>query len=145
MPAVVRAGIEMAFLDAAGKALNRPVYTLLGGKVRDRIESAASSLPVPQPGWKTGRWDSAQAMLDRAQELVARYGFRVLKFKGGVLPPNEELAALRLLKKHMPGSPLRWDPNAAWSVETSIRIGRRLLDEQIDLEYLEDPPQILKV
>ena len=37
VPAVVRAGIEMAFLDAAGKALNRPVYTLLGGQVRDRI------------------------------------------------------------------------------------------------------------
>src|SRR5688572_20662798 len=34
VPAIVRAGIEMACLDAAGKALNRPVYSLLGGKVR---------------------------------------------------------------------------------------------------------------
>jgi L-alanine-DL-glutamate epimerase-like enolase superfamily enzyme len=31
----------MAFLDAAGKALNRPVYSLLGGAVRDRVETAA--------------------------------------------------------------------------------------------------------
>src|SRR5690606_18561411 len=62
-----------------------------------------------------------------------------LKFKGGVLPPAEELKALRLLKAEMPGCPLRWDPNAAWSVETAIRIGRKLLAEGIDLEYLEDP------
>ena len=41
VPAVVRAGIEMAFLDAAGKALKRPVYSLLGGAVRDRVETAA--------------------------------------------------------------------------------------------------------
>ena len=31
VPAVVRGGIEMACLDAAGKALGRPVYSLLGG------------------------------------------------------------------------------------------------------------------
>ena len=30
-------------------------------------------------------------------------------------------------------------PMPAWSVESSIRIGRKLLSEQIDLEYLEDP------
>ena len=140
VPAVVRAGIEMAFLDAAGKALNRPVYTLLGGKVRDRIEVAAYLFyRYRSQDGKLGGEDSAETVLERARDLVDRYGFRVLKFKGGVLPPAEELKALRLLKAELPDCPLRWDPNAAWSVETSIRIGRRLLDEEIDLEYLEDP------
>jgi glucarate dehydratase len=140
VPAVVRAGIEMAFLDAAGKALNRPVYTLLGGKVRDRIEVAAYLFfRYRSEDGKVGGEDGAEAMLERARDLVDRFGFRVLKFKGGVLPPQEELKALRLLKSEMPGCLLRWDPNAAWSVETSIRVGRRLLDEEIDLEYLEDP------
>src|ERR1700712_5659973 len=41
VPAVVRAGIEMGCLDAAGKALNLPVYKLLGGKTRDSIETSA--------------------------------------------------------------------------------------------------------
>ena len=41
VPAVVRAGIEMACLDAAGKALKRPVCSLLGGKIRDEVEVAA--------------------------------------------------------------------------------------------------------
>jgi hypothetical protein len=40
---------------------------------------------------------------------------------------------------YFPDARLRWDPNAAWSVETSIRTGARLLSEGIDLEYLEDP------
>ena len=32
VPAIARAGIEMAFLDAAGKALNRPIHSILGGR-----------------------------------------------------------------------------------------------------------------
>jgi glucarate dehydratase len=78
-------------------------------------------------------------MLDRARDLVGRYGFRVLKLKGGVLPPKQELAALRLLRKHFPEALIRWDPNAAWSVETSLWVLRALRAEGIDLEYLEDP------
>lgn len=140
VPAVVRAGIEMAFLDAAGKALNRPVYSLLGGKVRDRIETAAYLFyRYPSDDGALGGELSEESMLQRTHELIERHGFRVIKFKGGVLPPAEEFKLLRLLKKHLPDCPLRWDPNAAWSVETSIRIGRKLLAEGIDLEYLEDP------
>src|ERR1044071_2243886 len=41
VPPVVRAGIEMACLDAAGKALGKPIHALLGGKVRDKIEMSA--------------------------------------------------------------------------------------------------------
>ena len=41
MPLGLRGGIETACLDAAGKALGVPVWALLGGAVRDRIEVAA--------------------------------------------------------------------------------------------------------
>jgi len=41
IPAFLRGGIEMAFLAAAGKALKAPLCTLLGGKIRERIETAA--------------------------------------------------------------------------------------------------------
>lgn len=34
----IAAGIEMAFYDIVGKALDTPVYNLLGGKVRDMLE-----------------------------------------------------------------------------------------------------------
>jgi glucarate dehydratase len=140
VPAVVRAGIEMACLDAAGKALRRPVCSLLGGRIRDRIEVAAYLFyRYKSEDGRTGGEDSPESMLARTTELVERHGFRVLKLKGGVLPPQQELAAIRLLRRHFPDSPIRWDPNAAWSVETSLSVLRALRAEGISLEYLEDP------
>jgi glucarate dehydratase len=56
-----------------------------------------------------------------------------------VAPPNEEFQLVAALRQAFSNTELRWDPNAAWSVETSIRIGQRLLAAGIDLEYLEDP------
>jgi glucarate dehydratase len=138
VPAVVRAGIEMAFLDAAGKALNKPVYALLGGKVRDRIEASAY-LFYRYRGNNGGGEGSPEAIVDRAVELREKHGFKALKLKGGVYSPEQELRAISLLRKQFPDSPIRWDPNAAWSVETSIRMGRKLLADGLDLEYLEDP------
>jgi glucarate dehydratase len=140
VPAVVRAGIEMAFLDAAGKALNRSVSSLLGGRVRDHVELAAYLFyRYEDADGKVGGEDSPERIVERARRLAAQHGFRVIKLKGGVFPPEQELEAIRLLRQAFPQSPLRWDPNAAWSVETSIRVGRKLLHDGIELEYLEDP------
>jgi len=140
VPAIVRAGIEMACLDAAGKALNRPIHSLLGGKVRDRVETAAYLFyRYKSADGRCGGEDSPQSLVQRCQELVEKHGFRVLKLKGGVLPPAQEIETIRMLREAFPQSPIRWDPNAAWSVETSIKIGRKLLHDGIELEYLEDP------
>ena len=140
VPAVVRAGIEMACLDAAGKTLQLPVYKLLGGGTRDRIETSAYLFyRYHDPTGTIGGELSHASMLERTRQLVRDHGFRVIKYKGGVLPPEEEFECLRLLRNAFPDAKLRWDPNAAWSVETSIRMGQRLLAEGIELEYLEDP------
>ncbi len=144
VPAVARAGIEMACLDAAGKALNRPVHALLGGAVRERVEVAGYLFFRYQGEHGVGGENSPEAMLARAEELVQRYGFTTLKLKGGVLPPYEELRALRLMRERFPESLLRWDPNAGWSVETAMRVAKRLDAEGLDLEYLEDPTAALE-
>jgi glucarate dehydratase len=140
IPATLRAGIEMACLDAAGKALGRPVHSLLGGKIRDRVEVAAYVFyrhrdPVSGLG---GEGDPA-AIVTRTEALVDAHGFRVIKLKGGVLPPECELQALLALRDRFPEAPLRWDPNAAWSVPTSLLVLERLRQERLALEYLEDP------
>jgi len=139
IPAVARAGIEMAFLDAAGKALNRPVHSLLGGATRERIETAAYLFFRYKGETGAGGESSAEAMVARAEELIERHGFRVLKLKGGVLPPKVEFEVIERLRNRFPESPLRWDPNAGWSMETSMQVLRRLRAENIELEYLEDP------
>lgn len=140
VPAVVRAGIEMACLDAAGKALGVPVHKLLGGKVRDKIETSAYLFYRYKDSTGTiGGENDLASMMERTHQLVRDYGFRAIKLKGGVLPPEQEFKLMLALRDAYPDAPLRWDPNAAWSVETSIRIGRRLLASEIDLEYMEDP------
>ncbi|MEU7039932.1 glucarate dehydratase family protein [Streptomyces varsoviensis] len=142
----VVSAFEVACLDALGKTLGLPVHTLLGGKVRDRVEYSAylfyrwAAHPA-RPAFETPEddWGAAldpSGIVDQARRFADAYGFRSFKLKGGVFPPDEEIAAVRALAAAFPGQPLRLDPNGAWSVETSLRVARELRDV---LEYLEDP------
>lgn len=140
----VVSGFEVACLDALGKALGLPVHALLGGKVRDTVEYSAYLFykwaDHPE-GVVSERddWDAAldpAGVVEQARRFKERYGFTSFKLKGGVFPPDEEVAAIRALAGAFPGHPLRLDPNGAWSVETSLKVADALGDV---LEYLEDP------
>ncbi|MFG2970711.1 glucarate dehydratase family protein [Streptomyces sp. NPDC048288] len=138
--------VEVACLDAQGKLLGRPVSDLLGGAVRDSVPFAAylfykwAEHPAldgrPAVGDDWGEALDPAGVVAQARLMQERYGFRSFKLKGGVFPPDEEIAAIRALAEAFPGQPLRLDPNVAWSVETSEYVARELADV---LEYLEDP------
>ncbi|MER6094119.1 glucarate dehydratase family protein [Streptomyces bluensis] len=140
----VVSGFEVACLDALGKALGLPVHALLGGKVRDAVEYSAylfykyaahpEGVPCEKDDW--GAAVDPAGVVEQARKFKERYGFTSFKLKGGVFPPDEEIAAVRALAEAFPGHPLRLDPNGAWSVETSIKVADALRDV---LEYLEDP------
>ena len=129
-------------LDLQGQAIGRPVWALLGGKVRDTVPF--SGVPVLQVGRASRRGAGrlrrgARPGRDRRPGPAdgrPRTASSSIKLKGGVFPPDEEIAAIRALREAFPEHPLRLDPNAAWTVETSLR-GRRA-DRGL-LEYLEDP------
>jgi glucarate dehydratase len=129
--------IEVACLDAIGRATKRPVVDLLGGRVRDRIPFAAYLFFKHAGDDPWGEVLTPEAVVGEARTMVERYGYRSVKLKGGVLEPDLEAEAiLRLREAFGPNVPLRLDPNAAWSIATSLRIGKRL---EGGLEYLEDP------
>ncbi|GAA2271104.1 glucarate dehydratase family protein [Streptomyces hawaiiensis] len=140
----VLSGFEVACLDALGKALGLPVHALLGGKVRDAVEYSAylfykwaghpEGVPAEKDDW--GAALDPAGVVEQARRFTERYGFTSFKLKGGVFPPDEEIAAVKALAEAFPGHPLRLDPNGAWSVETSLAVARELGDV---LEYLEDP------
>ncbi|WP_329339391.1 glucarate dehydratase family protein [Streptomyces sp. NBC_00663] len=140
----VVSGFEVACLDALGKALGLPVHTLLGGKVRDAVEYSAYLFYkwADHPAGVAAEKDDWGAAVDpagvvaQARLFKERYGFTSFKLKGGVFPPDEEIAAVRALAEAFPGHPLRLDPNGAWSVATSLTVAQELADV---LEYLEDP------
>ncbi|WP_405726095.1 glucarate dehydratase family protein [Streptomyces sp. NBC_00028] len=138
--------VEVACLDAQGKLLGRPVSDLLGGTVRDTVPFAAylfykwAEHPALDGRAAIGDdWGEAldpAGIVEQARLMQQRYGFSSFKLKGGVFPPDEEIAAIRALAEAFPGRPLRLDPNTAWTPETSRYVARELDGV---LEYLEDP------
>ena len=147
VPSVSRAALsafapfEVACLDAQGRAVGVPVAELLGGAVRDAVPFAAY-LFYKWEGHPGSDPDEFGAALDpdgvvaQARAMVDQYGFTSLKLKGGAFPPAEEVEAIRALRTEFPHHPLRLDPNAAWSVPTSVKVAGELAGV---LEYLEDP------
>lgn len=147
--------IEVACLDVVGKATGRPVCDLLGGRVRDAVDFSAYLFykhggaggafgfeldPHASDEWAMARQAealSAETLVAQAQAMVKEFGFKSLKLKAGVLPPEEEVRTILLLREAFgPDTPLRIDPNANWSLETSVRYGKQM--EGV-LEYYEDP------
>ena len=150
----VYSALDVACLDIQGKAFGVPVAALLGGVVRERVpysaylfykyEGAGGALAFgtdpDATGWAAARQAAAldpAGVVAQAQAMVKEFGFESIKLKGGVFEPAQEVAAMKALHEAFgPGVPLRLDPNALWTVETSIKYGREM--EGI-LEYLEDP------
>ncbi|MFE2579421.1 glucarate dehydratase family protein [Streptomyces sp. NPDC059378] len=140
----VVSAFEVACLDALGKALGLPVHALLGGKVRDTVEYSAYlfykwAAHPEGTACEKDDWGAAldpAGIVEQARRFTERHGFTSFKLKGGVFPPDQEIAAVRALAEAFPGHPLRLDPNGAWSVATSLRVA-----EEVGglLEYLEDP------
>ena len=131
------AGIEFALLDIQGKALNRSVCDLLGGRIRDEV-AFAGYLFYRYPNEKgAGEVSNAEQMVAFAKSLVSQYGFKSLKYKNGVLPPDEEIDTFIALRKAFPKHRIRLDPNAVWTITTAVDVARRLHD--YNMEYLEDP------
>jgi glucarate dehydratase len=74
------AGIELALWDIAGKHAGKPVYELLGGKLREAAEFAAYGYPIdPDSGIPESAIPATLAAL--AAESVATSGARVFEFK----------------------------------------------------------------
>nr|WP_145486857.1 MULTISPECIES: glucarate dehydratase family protein [Streptomyces] len=132
---------EVACLDIQGKAAGRPVSDLLGGAVRDQVPFSAYLFYkwAGHPGDEPDAWGAAldpEGIVAQARRMIDGYGFTAIKLKGGVFRPEEEIEAVRALREAFPDRPLRLDPNAAWTVDTSLMVARELDGV---LEYLEDP------
>lgn len=144
--AAVFGAFEVAALDIQGHATGRSVSELLGGTVRDDVPFSAYLFYkwAEHPALDgrpaiTDEWGAAmdpEGIVRQARKMIAEYGFKSIKLKGGVFPPAQEIEAIQALRTEFPDLPLRLDPNTAWTVETS-----RWVAEQTDglLEYLEDP------
>lgn len=143
------AALETACLDLIGKSIGAAVCDLIGGRVRDAVPFSAYPFYKHVGGGGEGddtRQDeygealTPEGLVAQVRQMIAQYGFRDIKFKAGVLEPEIEIETVRQLHAEF-GLPVRMDPNSAWTVETSIQVGRELRRE-LGPEtggYLEDP------
>ncbi|WP_371439114.1 glucarate dehydratase family protein [Polaromonas sp.] len=139
----VISAMEVAMLDLQGQILGLPICDLLGGAVRSEVPYSAylfykyaehAGKPYAPDAW--GEAVTPAQIVRQAQMMVAQYGFKSIKLKGGVFDPAQEIAAMKALRQAFPGLPLRLDPNANWSLQTSIAAAKELDGL---LEYYEDP------
>jgi len=149
--------VEMAMLDLLGKFMGLPMCALLGnGQQRDRVRflgylfyvsdcaRARPDLPYRDEGDSDDPWFrlrntemlTPEAIVEQAETLQAKYGFRDFKLKGGVLPCGEEMEAVKALKRRFPEGNINIDPNGAWRLEEAIVACR---DAKWALSYAEDP------
>ncbi|NQZ77768.1 MAG: mandelate racemase [Ekhidna sp.] len=135
----VHAALEFACMDIMGKKLGVRACDLLGGSVREEVEFA-SYLFFRYLNEKTGLGGEEQAdeMAIHAKALHDSHGFTSHKLKAGVFHPDHEVEVFQALSDAFPKNhSFRIDPNAAWSVEDSIRIGQAI--EHINNDFFEDP------
>lgn len=143
------AAIELACLDLIGKAVGKPICDLVGGRARDKAPFSAYLFYKHGGGGGLGddaREDEYGECLDpksivrQAKQMIDRYGFKEIKLKGGVLDPAAEIASIHALREEFGSEyPLRIDPNCAWSIETSVEVGKALRNDLTGGGYLEDP------
>ena len=132
------AAVEFACLDLLGQRWGVPVSDILGGRLRDRVPFAAYLFfRYADARDGSGEVRTVEQLVAEARALKAQYGFATHKLKGGVFPPDYELACYRAVAEALPGDRLRFDPNSVWSTEQAIRFGRAI--EDLNNDYLEDP------
>jgi len=124
--------IDIALWDIRGKALNQPLWKLLGGS-RQRVATYASGA--------LRRNLSLNEVVAAAGRLKDK-GFREMKTQlalpGDTSPAKEVERMVRVREAIGPDIKLMCDINQRWRVEQAIDIGKRVEDAGVGLFWLED-------
>ena len=121
-----KAAVDVALHDAWARSLGVPLTEALGGSV-------AEALPTDM----TISLEEPDRMALHAGEAV-QAGFTVLKIKLGS-NWEADLVRLRAVREAAPSATFRLDANQGWDVKSAIRIIRRIEDEGLPVDLVEQP------
>ena len=119
-----KGAIDIALHDLNGKSIGMPIYRMLGGPYRDKVELV----------WMVGLMSNEEMvaeMLEKAAE-----GFKSFKVKGGIDPQNDIDLLLQMHEKAPKGVKLYIDANMGYDRETAYRVIHALEDV---LDCVEEP------
>ncbi|GAB3419743.1 enolase C-terminal domain-like protein [Haloparvum alkalitolerans] len=143
------AAVETACWDIAGKALEKPVYELLGGSTAPEQTTAMNADAADRESgtdrdvefaFCLGILPPAESRA-KAREAVDA-GFSVLKTKAG-RDWQQDVARIEAMHDEVDGAlEFRLDPNQGWSLDQAVRVGAALEDSGIYLQYMEQPIRV---
>lgn len=122
-----KTAIDIACYDAAGKRLDTPASTLLGGRVRDRI----------LVGQSIGIKETDQAVED-ARTYVEEWGFNSIKVKVGTDPETDIERTKAIVEAVGDKVSIRVDANQGYRADQAIRVFSRL-ESECELQLVEQP------
>lgn len=121
-----KAAVEFAVLDIVGKYYNQPVYTLLGGNYRDRVDLS----------WSLASGDLDTDIAEAKKKM--EQGHRIFKLKFGVHHWKEDLERLRIARQELGEEvSLRVDVNQGWDRSTAFNALNKM--EPYSPTFFEQP------
>lgn len=112
------AGVDIALWDLAGQGLGQPIWRLLGGEGRQRINAYASSI----------NWAGDSRVEEEVGSALAR-GFRQIKVKIGQ-PLPRAIARVKQVRRLVGDDILLGvDTNWAYDADDALQLGKALCDQ----------------
>ncbi|QGG79934.1 mandelate racemase/muconate lactonizing enzyme family protein [Litorivicinus lipolyticus] len=132
MPMQSLSGVDIALWDIAGKVAGLPLYQLIGGKHRAKVEAYGYGMML--------RPESTDSLVARFQDEAAAIkamGFKATKMKVG-LGPKDDVRLVEAVRKGV-GDDYRImvDANHAYTTHDAFYVGRAI--EEFDPYWFEEP------
>lgn len=121
--------IDMALWDIRGKALDQPVWSLLGGRSADRL-----------PAYASGGWADAEGIGAQLLSYVEEGGFGAVKMRVGSMDgtPQNSAARVRAARQALgPSIELMVDAHGTFTVGDAKRFAAMVAE--CDLAWFEEP------
>ena len=132
MPLQALSGVDIALWDIAGKAANLPLYKMIGGAHRDKVEVYGYGMML--------RPENINSLISRFKEESAEIkemGFRALKMKVGV-GPKDDIKLIEAVRGGI-GDNFRFmvDANHGYTTHDALYVGRAM--EEFSPYWFEEP------
>lgn len=122
--------IDIALWDLKAKAAGLPLWKLLGGSAKKKVEAYNTD-----GGWLN--WP-LETLVSDCRQLVERDGYRAVKIKVGGKNPNEDLRRVEAVRNALgPDVRIMTDANGRWTLPQAIQTAGRLVE--FDIVWIEEP------
>ena len=132
MPLQSLSGVDIALWDIAGKVAGLPLYKMIGGAHRDKIDVYGYGMML-----RTESVDSLVARFTDEAAAIKGMGFKATKMKVG-LGPRDDVRLIEAVRRGV-GDDYRFmiDANHAYTTHDAFYIGRAM--EEFDPYWFEEP------